>query len=69
MAGHANDCKAARHALMALRETVPGKQFIDKLLNAERELCHLRPPLARNLARNLARTSIEGCYDAESAGL
>ena len=36
-----------RNQLMAVGETVPENQFVDKLLNIDRELSYLRPMLVR----------------------
>ena len=38
MVEHVNECMTVRNQLMAVGETVPEKQFIDKLLNIDREL-------------------------------
>ena len=36
-----------RNLLEAIGEVVPDKQFVDKLLNVDRELSYLRPMLVR----------------------
>ena len=43
---HVNDCMTVRNQLIALGETVPDKQFVDKLLNVDRELSCFRPMLS-----------------------
>ena len=47
MVEHVNECMTVRNQLTALGETVPEKQFLDKLLNIDRELSYLRPMLVR----------------------
>ena len=47
MIEHVNECISVIHQLTALGETVPEKQFVDKLLNIDRELSDLRPMLVR----------------------
>ena len=47
MVEHVNECMTVRNQLTALGETVPEKQFVDKLLNIDRELSYLRPMLVR----------------------
>ena len=47
MVEHVNKCMTVRNQLVALGETVPDKQFVDKLLNVDRELSYLRPMLVR----------------------
>ena len=47
MVEHVNECMTVRNQLMAVGETVPEKQCIDKLLNIDRELSYLRPMLVR----------------------
>ena len=47
MVEHVNECMTVRNQVMAVGETVPEKQFIDKLLNIDRELSYLRPMLVR----------------------
>ena len=42
---HVNECMTVRNYLIAVGETVPEKQFVDKLLNIDRELSYLRPML------------------------
>ena len=44
---HVNECMTVRNYLIAVGETVPEKQFVDKLLNIDRELSYLRPMLVR----------------------
>ena len=44
---HVNSCMTVKNLLEAIGETVPDKQFVDKLLNVDRELSYLRPVLAR----------------------
>ena len=46
MIEHVNECMTARNQLIALGEVAPEKQFIDKVLNVDRELSYLRPTLA-----------------------
>ena len=43
---HVNDCMMVRNQLIALGETVPDKQFVDKVLYVDWELFYLRPMLA-----------------------
>ena len=45
--GHVNDCMTPKDQLIVLGETVPDKQFVDKLLNIDQEVSYLRPMLAR----------------------
>ena len=47
MVEHVNDCMTVRNLLEAIGEIVPDKQFVDKLLNVDRELSYLRPMLVR----------------------
>ena len=47
MVEHVNDCMTVRNLLEAMGETVPDKQFVDKLLNVDQELSYLRPMLVR----------------------
>ena len=47
MVEHVNECMTVRNQFIAVGETVPEKQFIDKLLNIDRELSYLRPMLVR----------------------
>ena len=47
MVEHFNYCVTVRNLLEAIGETVPDKQFVDKLLNVDRELAYLRPMLVR----------------------
>ena len=47
MVEHVNECMTVKNQLTALGETVPEKQFVDKLLNIDRELSYLRPMLVR----------------------
>ena len=47
MVEHVNDCMTFRNLLEAIGEIVPDKQFVDKLLNVDRELSYLRPMLVR----------------------
>ena len=47
MVDHGNDCMTVKNQLESLGETVPQKQFVDKLLNIDRELSYLRPMLVR----------------------
>ena len=47
MVEHVNECMTVRNQLMAVGETVPQKQFIDKFPNIDRELSYLRPMLVR----------------------
>ena len=47
MVEHVNECMTVRNQLMAVGETVPEEQFIDKVLNIDRELSHLGPMLVR----------------------
>ena len=42
-----NDCMTVRNQLVALGETVPAKQFVDKLLNVDWELSYRRSMLVR----------------------
>ena len=44
---HVNDCMTVKKQLIALGETVPEKQFVDKVLNIDRELSYLRPMRVR----------------------
>ena len=44
---HVNDCKTVANLLEATGETVPDKQFVDKLLNIDLQLSYLRPMLVR----------------------
>ena len=44
---HVHECMTDRNQLVALGETVPDKQFDDKLLNVDRELSYVRPMLVR----------------------
>ena len=44
---HVNECMTVRNQLIAVGETVPEKQFVDKLLNIDWELSYLRPMLVR----------------------
>ena len=46
MVEHVNVCMTVNSQLTALGETVPDKQFVDKLLNIYWELAYLRPMLA-----------------------
>ena len=46
MVEHVN-CMTVRNLLDAIGEIVPDKQFVDKLLNLDRELSYLRPMLVR----------------------
>lgn len=41
------ECMTVKNKLIAVGETVPDKQFVDKILNEDRELSYLRPMLAR----------------------
>ena len=43
MVEHVNDCMTVRNLLEAIGEIMPDKQFVDKLLNVDRELSYLRP--------------------------
>ena len=52
MVENVNDCMTVRNQLEAVGEIVPDKQFVDKLLNVDRELSYLIPM----------------CYNPESAG-
>ena len=45
MVEHVNDCMTVRNLLEAIGGIVPDKQFVDKLLNVDRELSYLRPML------------------------
>ena len=45
--GHVNDCMTPKDQLIVLGETVPDKQFVDKVLNINQEVSYLRPMLAR----------------------
>ena len=45
MVEHVNDCMTVRNLLEAIGETVSDKQFVEKLLNVDRELSYLRPML------------------------
>ena len=55
MLEHVNDCMTVRNLLEAIGETVPDKQFVDKLLNVDRELSYLHPMLVRApIAENVA---------------
>ena len=47
MVEHVNDCMTVRNLLEAKGEIVPDKQFVDKLLNVDRQLFYLRPMLVR----------------------
>ena len=47
MVEHVNDCMTVKNLLEAIGEIVPDKQFVDKLLNVDRELCYLKPMLVR----------------------
>ena len=47
MVERVNDCMTVRNQRVVLGETVPYKQFVDKLLNVDRELAYLRPTLVR----------------------
>ena len=47
MVEHVNDCMTDRNLLKAIGEIVLEKQFVDKLLNVDRELSYLRPMLVR----------------------
>ena len=47
MIEHVNDCMTVRNLLEAIGEIVPDKQFVDKLLNVDRELSYLRLMLVR----------------------
>ena len=47
MVEHVNDCMTVRNLLVATGEIVLDKQFVDKLLNVDRELSYLRPMLVR----------------------
>ena len=47
MVEHVNDCMTVRNLLEAIGEIVPDKQFVNKLLNVDRELSYLRPMLVR----------------------
>ena len=46
MVEHVNECMTVNNQLVALGETVPGKQLVDNLLNVDRELSYLRPMMA-----------------------
>ena len=48
MVEHVNDCMIVRNLLEAIGEIVPDKQFVDKLLNVDRELSYLIPMLVRH---------------------
>ena len=41
MVEHINECMTMKNQLEALGEIVPTKQFVDKLLNVDRELSYL----------------------------
>ena len=45
MVKHVNECTTVKNQLESLGEMVPEKQFVDKLLNIDRELSYLRPML------------------------
>ena len=47
MVDHVNECMTVKSQLEAVGETVPEKQFVDKVLNTDRELSYLRPMLVR----------------------
>ena len=47
MVEHVNECMTVKNQLESLGETVLEKQFVDKLLNTDRELSYLRPMLVR----------------------
>ena len=46
MQDHVHECMTVRNKLLAINEPVPGRQFTHKLLNAEKELYHVRATLA-----------------------
>ena len=47
MVEQVNECMTVKYRLMAVGETVPEGQFIDKLLDIDRELSYPRPMLVR----------------------
>ena len=47
MVEHVNECMNVKNQLVALGETVPDKQLVDKLLNVDRELSYLKPMVVR----------------------
>ena len=47
MVEHVNDCMTVRNLLEAIGVIVPDKQFVDNLLNVDRELSYLRPMCSR----------------------
>ena len=63
MVEHVNDCMTVRNHLVyvALGETVPDKQVVDKLLNVDRELSYLRPMLFRAPIDRIVPGLTDGC--------
>ena len=60
MVEHVNDCMTVKHQLEALGETAPEKQFVNKLLNIDRELYYLRPMLVRTPVDDVVAGQTDG---------
>ena len=60
MVEHVNECMTVKNQLGALGEIVPDKQFVDKLLNVDRELSYLRPMLVHAPMEKIVAGLTEG---------
>ena len=60
MVEHVNECVTVKNQFTALGETVPEDQFIDKLLNMDRDLSYLCQTLAHACAEYIITRITDG---------